>query len=480
MAAYILKRLLLFVPALVLVSLLIFALSKLTPGDPVQIMLQNEGSYAFQEGILPDQEAYQKMSERLGLDKPNFYFSVSAIAFPDTLHRIVVKEYHHALNRLINQFGNWPEIQQYYHQLRVLNNAIISTPDSLRTDTYIDIRRTAGQLFVQHQADEINRLIGSLAETASSVNGNYWSTAIGGVQQSFSDVLEKATPWRLYIPKVQWWGFDNQYHRWITRFFKGDFGTSYVDGRPVSRKMGEALWWTLLMNVLSLFFILMLSVPLGIYLATKKNERVDRYTSLLLFGLYSLPVFWVATLLLVFFTTPEYGQWTNLFAGPGLGELRSTAPFGDRFWERGSHLVLPVFCLTYASLAFVTRQIRGSMVEVLDLDFIRTARAKGLNEKIVIWKHAFRNALFPLISLLAMVVPRLLAGSVIVEFIFAIPGMGRLMFDAIFDQNWPVVYTVLLLTALLTMLANLLADFGYAWADPRVAFGKRADKKGMV
>ncbi|MFT4666501.1 MAG: peptide/nickel transport system permease protein [Polaribacter sp.] len=463
MTNYLLKRLLLFVPALLLVSLLVFALSKAVPGDPA------ERDAFSMDGTTFNEQAYQRTAKQLGLDKPAFYFSLSSLAFPDSLQRILRKSSRNNLYQLINRHGNWPEIQQYFHGLLSLDQAIQNTPDSLRNDDYIEVRRIAAQLLIQHKDDEIKRLFNVLSEDSSNTN-SILSRHISSADAAYSNVLDNESLWRLYVPDIKWWGIDNQYHNWISQFFQGNFGYSYDDGRPISRKISEALYWTLIMNICSLFIIFGISIPLGIFLASKNGKRVDRYVSILLFALFSLPVFWVATLLLVFFTTAEYGQWMDIFAGPGLGELRKSAPFWDRFWERGSHLILPIFCLSFAGTAYVTRQIRGTMIEVLGQDFVRTARAKGLGERAVLWKHAFRNALFPLISLIAMTIPGLLAGSIVVEFIFAVPGMGRLMFNSIFAQDWPFVYTVLLLTALLTMVANLLGDICYALADPRVRF----------
>jgi peptide/nickel transport system permease protein len=218
--------------------------------------------------------------------------------------------------------------------------------------------------------------------------------------------------------------------------------------------------------VISLVFIL--AIPLGVFSAVKKDSLVDKVITTGLFFLYSLPSFWIGTMLLVFFTNPEYGM--NWFEGAGLGSLSATAPFWDRFWETIGHLILPVFCLTYGSLAFVSRQVRGSVLNVLNLDYIRTARAKGLAGRHVIWKHAFRNSLFPLITMFARILPAAIAGSVLVEVIFNIPGMGREVFTAITAKDWPVLYTILMLVAILTMLGNLLADILYAYADPRVKF----------
>jgi peptide/nickel transport system permease protein len=188
--------------------------------------------------------------------------------------------------------------------------------------------------------------------------------------------------------------------------------------------------------------------------------------TLITYILYSLPVFWVATMLLVFFTTPEYGM--DWFAGVGLGRETGHSSTYALLLDRIAHLILPVLCLVYPSLAFISRQLSGAMQDELKKDYITTARAKGLSEKVVIWKHAFRNSLFPLITVFASILPATIAGSVVIEVIFNIPGMGKLMVDSIFLQDWPIVFIILLLGALLTMAGILLADILYAKFDPRV------------
>ena len=209
---------------------------------------------------------------------------------------------------------------------------------------------------------------------------------------------------------------------------------------------------------------------MGVVAAAKKNSVFDKTSTLITFLLFSLPSFWIATILVVFFTTPEYGSWTNIFPSIGLGKNYGVQSGWANFWDVAAHLILPVFCLTYAALAFISRQVRGGMLDVLQKDFIRTAKAKGVAPKKVIWKHAFRNSLFPIITLFAAVFPATLAGSVVIEVIFNIPGMGRLAFDAIYAEDWPIVFSVLMLAAILTIIGNLVADMLYAAADPRVTF----------
>ncbi len=466
MFRYFLKRLFIFIPTFLGVSLIVFGLSKLTPGDPVLNLVQ------VKKHVVSHAE-YQQMAELLGLDKPAFYFSLSSIAHPDTLHEVLINDHNKTLNQLISQYGNGELVIDYYNQINQLTQAFQKMPDSLKSDATIEIRRAFQQLYVQYEDGPITSLLNKVETNYQSEQARlspFLGKSASSLLASYTKIKQEPTRWKLYIPAIKWNGFDNQYHNWIVNFFKGDFGNSIKNGRSVTQRVKGALWWTLIMNLLAIFFAFLFSVPLGVWSAVRKGSFFDRATSLVLFILFSMPVFWVATMLLVFFTTPEYGEWLDIFPSVGLGDFSADIPFWDRFWDRAVHMILPVFCLTYGALAYLSRQVRGAMLDSINQDYIRTARAKGLPEHTVTWRHAFRNSLFPLISIVAMIFPTVLAGSVIVEYIFNIPGMGRLVFDSIIEKDWPIVYTVLMLTAILAMLGNLIGDMLYAKADPRVSY----------
>ncbi|MCP3929126.1 MAG: ABC transporter permease [Bacteroidetes bacterium] len=476
MGLYILKRLFIFAPTLLVISLLAFGLSKVAPGDPVELI--NRGGLLSSEGQRSDlvhaERVYYETAERLGLTKPAFYFSLSSRAYPDTLYRILKRDQRETAKKFIAQYGNWSEIQSYFSTLQQFENELYSLPLSIDRNTSSNIRKAHKQLYISYKDPKINSQLKKIEKELmkdSTINAHLF-VEFESLQTQYKFVKENTSKSKLYIPNIKWFGFDNQYHRWITRFFQGNFGLSYTDSRPVADKMKDALFWTLLMNVLSILLAYLISIPLGVYSARYKDSWFDKSSTILLFIFYSLPTFWIATILVVFFTTPEYGAWTDIFPSIGLGNLSSEAPLGARFLERSAHLILPVFCITYTSLAFITRQMRGGMLDVLQQDYIRTARAKGLSENKVVWKHAFRNSLFPLITLFASVFPAALAGSVVIEVIFNIPGMGKLTLDAIFSRDWPVVYTVLMLAAILTMIGILIADVLYAKVNPRVSFRK--------
>lgn len=467
MIRYLLYRIALFIPTLLVISLLAFGLSKVAPGDPVLIIMRNnpDSDLNYSEKI------YNQIATRLGLNKPTFYFGIKPLAYPDTIYQITKRKHRENLQLLIAQYGNWEQIEAYYKNLLHLEKQIALLPDTISRRDRNRLKKYE-DLYSSNNTNKIQTILDSLESTSSRNNtlkeriGSY----VARLNHSYSAILTNASPYKLYIPSLQWYGFDNQYHNWISNFIVGDFGESYIDGQPVAKKMKTAVFWTLLMNSMAIIIAYLLSIPIGVRSAVQRGSIFDRGMSLLLFMLYSLPTFWIATLLILFFTNSEYGM--DWFPTHGLGDQSPNRPFGEWFWNLMYHLILPVFCLTYGSLAFISRQMRGGMIDVLRQDYIRTARAKGLNQGKVVWKHAFRNSLFPIITLFASVFPAAIAGSVVIESIFGIPGMGRETIMAINSSDWPVVYTVLMLAAILTMLGILIADILYAVVDPRVKFNK--------
>ena len=468
MLTFIFKRFLLFIPTLLIISLIAFGLSRVPAGDPVDNCFDPSGEIDSKYSYEYAEKAYKKRAQDLGMHLPAFYCSFTAQAYPDTLYKIARKSKRETAEKLIAQYGNWTEIETYFNQIKTTEIALLSTPYPTDENNKIQAFRELRQLPLAYKNNNIKGRLDGLQKAIrqDSVLNSKAGKDVEDLVANFAAVEANATTRKLYLPDFKWYGFDNQFHNWITDFFRGDFGISCVDKRPVADKMSEAIFWTLLMNICAIILGYLIAIPLGVQSAVKRGSRFDKVVSIGLFILYSLPVFWIGTVCLMFFATPEYGM--QIFPGVGLGDSGAGAPFWTRFWERASHLVLPILCLAYPSFAFLSRQMRGGMTDVLKKDFIRTARAKGLSENQVIRKHAFRNSLFPIITLLASVFPRIMGGTLILEIIFNIPGMGKLAFDSIISQDWNVVFTVLMLSAVLTMIGILVADILYAWADPRV------------
>ena len=259
-----------------------------------------------------------------------------------------------------------------------------------------------------------------------------------------------------------------QYWNWLKRITVLDFGRSISpDRRPVWDKIKERIGITLGLNLLSLLIILAVALPLGVIAACRPNSWFDRATTLFVFFGFAMPSFWLALLLIMFFGV--YLDWLPLSGLTSLGF--SQLSWWRKLQDLGAHVTLPVLGAAFLGLAGISRYMRGSMLEVIRQDYITTARAKGLPERTVIFKHALRNALLPVITILGLSVPGLIGGSVIFETIFAIPGMGQLLWGAVMARDYPVVMGELVIVAFLTLLGNLLADVGYALADPRIRAG---------
>jgi peptide/nickel transport system permease protein len=259
-----------------------------------------------------------------------------------------------------------------------------------------------------------------------------------------------------------------QYLDWLKRMAFLDFGRSFSpDRRPVWDKIKERIGITLSLNLLSLIIILAVAVPLGVLAAYRAHSWFDKATTVLVFFGFAMPSFWLALLLILFFGV--YLDWLPI---SGLTSLQfSQFTFWQKLQDLLAHVTLPVLGAAFMGLAGMSRYMRGSMLEVIRQDYITTARAKGLPERTVIFKHAMRNALLPVVTMLGLSLPGLIGGSVIFESIFAIPGMGQLFYGAVMARDYPLVMGELVIGALLTLLGNLLADVSYALVDPRIRAG---------
>jgi peptide/nickel transport system permease protein len=255
-----------------------------------------------------------------------------------------------------------------------------------------------------------------------------------------------------------------QYIDWLRRFLRLDFGKSFVDGRKVIDKILERIPITLTINILSLILIFIVAIPIGILSATKQYSLFDKLSTVFVFIGFSTPTFWLALLLMILF-----GVNMGILPISGIQsiDISEMGPF-DRLLDWIKHLILPVGISAFGGIAGLSRYSRSSMLEVIKQDYIKTARAKGLPEIDVILKHAFRNALMPIVTILGLSVPGLIGGGVIFETIFAIPGMGQLFYASTMSRDYPTIMGILVIGAVLTLLGNLIADISYALVDPRL------------
>jgi peptide/nickel transport system permease protein len=263
-----------------------------------------------------------------------------------------------------------------------------------------------------------------------------------------------------------------RYAKWLSAFARGDFGHSFSQSRPVLDILKEALPNTVILTVLALVLVFLGGIALGALQAVRQHSAFDRSASVAALFFYSMPPFWLALMIMLLLALKAH-QWGWPIAFPATGITSEGYEFmsaGQKVADRLMHLVLPVLTLTLGLTAGVARYTRGQMLEVVRQDFIRTVRAKGLPERAVMVNHALRNSLIPVITLLGLYLPYLFSGAVFVETIFAWPGMGRVIFDAIFQRDYPLVMATSFVFAVMVVLGNLLADVLYAVADPRIRY----------
>jgi peptide/nickel transport system permease protein len=261
-----------------------------------------------------------------------------------------------------------------------------------------------------------------------------------------------------------------QYFRWITSFLQGEFGYSFGQMRPIAEILPEVIWNTLQLTLVALFVIFAVGMLIGIIQAVRQYSAADNVLTVVALFLYSMPSFWFALMLILLFSlkASQWGWPIQLPASQMTSVGYEFLGTGERIVDRIQHMILPATAMGLGAAAGVARYMRGSMLEVIHQDYIRTARAKGLSERTVVFKHALRNALLPIITLLGLYLPYLLSANVLIETIFAWPGMGRLIVDAIFQRDYPLVMATSFVIATLVVVGNLVADILYALVDPRI------------
>lgn len=484
MLKYIIKRILIFIPTLLIISLITFFLSTTAPGDPVEQMLSSRSDQGSSANLQASEQAYIEKRQQLGLDLPIFYFAFSNAATPDTLHKIPKPAHRKNLDRFISKNGNWDQISDYYYSIKDFEKEVVSIKsDSLNDATaLINVKDAIKNLYVEYDDDKINYNLGEVDKWMPKL-ASFDKPSYDKLKNSYSTMVGEKTTWKNFIPSFQFYGLNNQYHRWFfgdkplfgngdgtwksKGFLRGDFGISYKDQRPVGSVLMDAVRWTFMMSLVSIFIVYMLAIPLGVFSARSKGKVSDQVVSTFLFLLYALPNFWLAVMGIIYLCGGDYLSWFPPFFKPDF-----SGNFFNDVKELVYNLTLPMILITYGGLAYLSRQMRGGMLAVLGQDYIRTARSKGLSETNITWKHAMRNSLLPIITLFAGVFPAAISGSLIIEILFSIPGMGKVGFEAVVARNYPIVFAVMMFSAILTLIGYLVSDILYAVVDPRISYKK--------
>ena len=489
MTEYLIKRILMMIPTFAGVSLVLFVVMAMAPGEP--------SSMGGGEGVGGDAGTLENVSdlesqnrnvrmfrEQFNLNRPLFWNGWTSLSAADVLPALeavrdgaseVGPETFKKSKRKLEDWG-WYAIPAYVEILETSGDDHALQDKALRylrqaAYQFRPIRppghtRTEAEIAADKKLDEENRLLNTPAYG--------WKPGADDERRA-----EVTASWRHWLEERQdRWDFSGGESFWIgvsdTQFGKywgnlaqGDLGLSNSTKEPVLSMIFKRLKYSLSLAVPAFIMAWVLAVFLGVFTATRHGTATDQTISVGLFVMYSIPTFVAATLLQRWLAI-SWG-WFPLegFESPQAAETMTTwEHFKDVLW----HITLPLIVYTYGGLAFISRQARSGMLEVLKSDFVRTARAKGLNERTVVWKHAVRNGMMPIVTLLGTALPVLLAGSVFIEQVFNIDGFGKLMIKSIFDKDYNVVMGIQLIVAALTLVGMLLTDLIYAAMDPRISF----------
>lgn len=460
MVSYILRRLLAMIPVLGIILILSFCLFQYSGADPVRSLLAIRGISDNEDYRVDFNAAYKIAAKELSRDLPHFYFAIVPSYYPDTLHRLILPSKIKQAKNLLSQYKSWNNVSDYLNRLSDVtafsNDPDISSP----------MKQAIFQYNKGIQLNEMEKIREAISDDLIQ--------STPSVQKSFSAfyksqdalVLQKS---KFFLPKFIYHGGENQFHQWFKRIISGDFGITMTDGRPVLTKLYKSLGWSIVLSLLSIFFAGILSILVGLLTAYKKGSLLDSSTYLVLFGIFSTPLFWFATLMIAFFTTKDFGAWTNIFPSVGLfytgdGGLIHQLTYNFKL------LILPIFCLSVQSSAFLGRQMRASILQQSTIPYYRTAIAKGMSKKTALVKHVLPNALLPFITLIIGAIPASFAGALVIEVLFNIPGTGRLMFQSILNNDWNMISAILIVISIATMAFYLIGDILYAYVNPKIKF----------
>ena len=452
MLQYILRRLLIAVPILFLVSVIVFLAGQQLQDDP----FANKDAQPF-TGSTNDPEAeaiyWANQAKILHIHSPNFYFNIALNCLPDTFYKVQPVWRKRVMRQMALQCGEWQPVADYQHALAQSIRVIEALPDSLVQRTLAN--KTISLLKTATSAHVADTLLHALQKTVIA------PASLAAETAELKRLLQNTNPkpgWG--YPVFHWYGSQNQYHHWLTGQYSSENHSPW-------KILQYPLRVTLVIKFTAILLSFLIAIPLGLFLGT--HERWDKVSKRVLMLFYIVPVLLIGCGLRYLFATPGYGFFSTYIGGIGTSVYN---PETDHFWRwivaNQGRLLLPIVTVGLHTMAFTALQMRSGVLAVARQDFIRTARAKGLPQRMIVWRHILGNALFPIIVIFGSIFPSVLGGTILVELIFNIYGIGSVTYEAVLDQNYPVLMTVVMLAAALTILGSLVADILMAWVDPRV------------
>ena len=463
MLFYILRRILLAIPTILVVSLFSFWMSQCAPSDP---KLEYHEAGGVQDGNYRAQlNAIIAEAQKQNLYKPAFYFTFTSAAFPDTLFRILPLSRREKLCQQCAQTGNWNALIDFERTVWDAIGGIHHLPDSIAQKRLLN--QEVSKLSSEFRFDTLPNVFDRMQQSA--VQLPQIQTHIDRLRFAHARVLHEQQLEKLWIPTFYWHGLDNQYHQWLAGFLTGNWGLTRSMDLPVWQELKPALWSTMIVSFLAMLLAYLVAIPLGVFMGRRLDRLDERWTRRLLLFLYAMPVFVLGALLTGFFVSDA--SVFPLIGSFSISPLQGSGKYAV-IWllENLPVILLPILTISAHALAILALQMRGGILEVIGQDYIRTARAKGADEESVYWHHAYRNALFPIITVFTSIFPAIFTGSIVVERLFNFYGLGSKTMDAIHNADYPMLFVIVMLAAVVSIVGNILADILYAWADPRVRF----------
>lgn len=432
-------------PALWLLGSVIFLLSRAVPGTATEILAEEAASNSVSSNKAEiRKQAYASLLHRTGQDLPLFYFRLGTAAEPDSLSRIFPETERRALKQLVLTYGNWPEISAYYKSLSLTRK--VAAASALPPAVQKDLRFYLNSLLKTGSPAEIKRIFAAQKAALSMPEARPVLEKVLRSEAAFREVVQTQNPALNYQPRIFWYGTQNQYHRWLSQVFQGNLGYSIRDARPVTEIITEALSVTGWLALGVFLLVSLLGPAIGMFLSRKSKTNFQKPVLGFFYLLESLPLFVI-----------------------GLAVLSLLSYWGlfEDFPEEAA-LLSAGFCLVLVNLPYLVGQSFAAFQKELNMQYVLTARAKGFSDKQVLTRHALRNSLLPVITALSDFFPALLAGALVLEVIFSLPGTGQLLVNAVLSRDYEVVTSLVLLVGFVKILSHLLADLLYAFTDPRI------------
>ncbi|MEP7323464.1 MAG: ABC transporter permease [Saprospiraceae bacterium] len=438
MIRLILKRILVAIPVMILISLVTFYLKG--------ILTTSVNQSDIEQTQRPTRFTPHSTDE-LKPSAPSFYFSILPLNFPDTLYQITDEKLRFRATRFLKQGVRWKSLQEY-----------------LLAENQLFVHDFSGYPAI-YQTASLNELKQIQSVYADSLSSNRYYANWSGMLTSLIQTKHTSS---LFIPSIHWYGLNNEYHKWIRKILLGNWGNSTIDNRPAWDKIKEALSWTLSLNLLALFLVYVFALFIGEYLFAHDHSGVSKWLENFLLFFHSIPRFFLAMILIFVFASDNIFPWFHIFPTPGFIDFNPESNLIQKWTVYGSALILPLICMVLPSLAYISRLYANKLFEEKSKPYAFKAWASGMSSKHIIRKHLRKNAVIPILTLIGIEIPSLIGGSVVIEVLFNIPGMGRLMMQSIILQDWVIVFDILLLTGLLTLIGKLSTDIFIRFFDPRI------------